>query len=340
VRVGGVDVSDRVLVVAEIGNNHEGDLGTARELVRAAAEAGADAVKLQAFSTELYVSQDDERRFAQLRRFELPIEAHAEILALARSLRLVAGVTPFDLATASALRGSVDFWKVASGDNDFVPLIAALASHDRPLMISTGASDLATVERAVTVAQRAAGRVGEALEDLVVLHCVSSYPTPPDQANLKAIPALAERLRCTVGYSDHTEGPDAAPLAVALGARVVEKHFTLDKRFSDFRDHQLSADPPELAEIVRRIRGAEAMLGTGEKAVQPAEAAAATAIRRSVVAARDLARGHAIVIDDLVWVRPGGGIPPGGEDVLLGHELRRDVARGERLTPDDVEPSR
>jgi N,N'-diacetyllegionaminate synthase len=335
-RVGPVDLDARVAVVAEIGNNHEGDVGAARELVHAAAAAGADAVKLQAFAVERFVSRDDARRFAQLARFQLSVDQYAELTALARSLGLAAGITPLDLPTAAALRQATDFWKVASGDNDFVPLIELLAGHGLPLVISTGASDLGTVERAVATARDGAARAGAGLR-LAVLHCVSSYPAPVDQVNLRAIPALARRLGCTVGYSDHTPGPDAAPLAVALGARLIEKHLTLDRRRSGFRDHALSADPAELAELVRRVRAAEAMLGDGTKAILPCEEGAALAIRRSIVAARDLPAGHAIGAGDLLWLRPGGGIPPGREDLLLRRRLRRDVRAGERLRLQDVE---
>lgn len=331
-RIGAADTAERVLVVAEIGNNHEGDVGAAEALVDAAAEAGADAVKLQALAPERYVSRADTARFAMLSRFQLTPDAYAALCDRARGHGLLAGITPFDPRTAEALRDAVDFWKVASGDNDFVALIRLLAGHGHPLLISTGASTLAGVHRAVALA-RAAG--GDDLP-LAVMHCVSSYPTPPGAANLRAIPLLASELACEVGYSDHTEGAGAAPLAVALGARIIEKHFTLDRHASDFRDHQLSADPDGMRELVARVREAEAMLGTGRKEVHAVEDAAASAIRRSVVAARALPRGHVVAAEDVSWVRPGGGLPPGGEDLLIGRALRRDVADGERLTEDDV----
>ncbi len=155
--------------------------------------------------------------------------------------------------------------------------------------------------------------------------------------NLRAIATLAAELDCAIGYSDHTVGVDAAPLAVALGARVIEKHFTLDKRYSDFRDHELSADPPELAELVRRVRLAETLLGTATKEVQPSERPGVVALRRSICALRDLPVGHVVTAEDLTWVRPGGGLRPGEEDVLLGRRLRRAVSAGEQLGVADTE---
>ena len=148
--------------------------------------------------------------------------------------------------------------------------------------------------------------------------------------------SLGERYACVAGYSDHTLGLDAAVLSVGVRARIIEKHFTLDKAYSEFRDHQLSADPPELAELVRRVRLAEELLGTGSNAVQPSEAGGRVAMRRSIVAAAALSAGHVLRPADITWIRPGGGLAPGQESVLLGKALRRDVEQGNRLEAGDV----
>lgn len=334
-KIGGVDLEQRVLVVAEIGNNHEGSLDTARELVRQAAAAGADAVKFQTFRADLFVSREDAERFARMSRFELAEPAWAELAELARSHGLLFLSTPLDLASADVLEPLVDAYKIASGDNDFVPLLRRVARSGLPVVVSSGVSGLDTVQRAIDVLRSEWEESGGAGE-VAVLHCVSAYPTPLEDVQLRAIPFLADRLGVTVGYSDHTTGIDAAPLAVALGARIVEKHFTLDKAFSDFRDHALSSDPTELADLVRRIRSAEVLLGQPGKAVRPSESGAEVAIRRSVVAGRALPAGHVVAFDDLLWQRPGGGIRPGDEAVVVGHPLVRDVAAGERLAPEDV----
>src|SRR5262249_3816707 len=177
---------------------------------------------------------------------------------------------------------------------------------------------------------------GDADPGVAVLHCVSAYPTPPDEANLRAIEALRGLLDCEIGYSDHTIGVEAGPLAVALGARVIEKHFTLDRAYSEFRDHALSAGPAELAELVRRVRAAERLLGLPVKEVQPSEQAGVVAHRRSIAAVRDLAAGHVVERSDLTWLRPGDGLAPGHEEVLVGRALRRDVGAGEQLRAEDV----
>jgi N,N'-diacetyllegionaminate synthase len=333
-RIGGHDIAARVLVVAEIGNNHEGDLQVARELVRQASESGAHAVKFQVFRTERYVSGSQEARVAQLRRFELRYEDFAGLAELARSLGLLVLATPLDLESAAFVAGIVDGVKVASGDNDFYPLLRQLAAGDKPLVVSTGLSDLDQVGRAVRTIEDVRGARSARL---ALLHCVTAYPAQPAELNLRAIPLLAERFGYPIGYSDHTLGVQAAVLAVAAGARIVEKHFTLENVESDFRDHALSARPAEMRELVELVAAAEAMLGRPEKAVQPGEEPNVGVVRRSVAAAADLEAGHALEVSDLMWVRPAGGLPPGEEERLLGGRLTRSVAAGELLAEADVE---
>ena len=170
----------------------------------------------------------------------------------------------------------------------------------------------------------------------MLLHCVSSYPTPTDDANLSAIRTLRERFGGTVGYSDHTLGIDAAVLSVALGARIVEKHFTLDKNLSDFRDHQLSADPAEMKELVTQVRLANKLIGDGKKSTRPSEEQSRMAMRRSIAAGSDLPAGTVLRLEHLTWVRPGRGIAPGSENLLLGRVLNRAIRQGELLSAEDV----
>jgi len=334
-RIGHINVDETVLVVAEIGNNHEGDLAAAERLVRAAVESGADAVKFQTFRTEHYVSRSDAARFEQLKRFELRPADFASLAALAKGLGLLFVSTPFDLQSAAALEPLVDAYKIASGDNTFYPLLDAVAATGKPLLISSGVSDLDILDRAAARVNAVWQRTG-VTGSLAFLHCVSAYPSPPDQVNLLAIDVLAARYGCTVGYSDHTIGLDAPVAAVARGARIIEKHFTLDKHYSSFQDHQLSADPGELRELVTRIRTTSLVLGSAEKRVQSCEVSAVGALRRSIVAAADLPAGHVLEWDNLTWTRPSTGLAPGDEDQLLGKALVRAVAFGERLMPSDV----
>lgn len=330
--IGNIDLARDVLVVAEIGNNHEGDVALAEELVGLAAGAGAQAVKFQTIVPERLVGPDQPQRLQQLRRFALSEEHHRRLARAAQAAGVLFLSTPFDIGSVAMLEPLVPAFKIASGDNDFVPLLEAVAATGKPVLLSTGMADLAGVAASMGVIRRA-WRESDADPGLVLLHCVSAYPAPANEANLRAIPALAA-LGETVGYSDHTIGVAAAPLAVALGARVIEKHFTIAHDHSDFRDHKLSANPAEMRELVERVREANALLGDGVKRVMPAETDTARAARRSIVASRGLAAGHVVAWDDLAWLRPAGGLAPGREGTILGRRLRRAVPAGTRLTSD------
>jgi N,N'-diacetyllegionaminate synthase len=333
-RIGSFDTSDRVLVIAEIGNNHEGSLERARALVEEAAAAGADAVKFQTFRTEHFVHRSDSERFARLERFRLSFDEFAELAELARSRGLLFVSTALDLESARFLAETADCLKIASGDNDFLPLLDVAARAAMPLIISTGLADVEQLDRTVTFVERARG----SWNGLALVQCVSSYPAPDEEVNLLAIGLLGERYPgWTIGYSDHTLGLEAAPLAVAAGARIVEKHFTLDKGLSDFRDHQLSTDPAELRALVERVRAAERFAGRREKVLQPSESENAVTVRRSIAAGGDFPAGHRLREGDLTWLRPGDGMRPGEEHELVGKALRRAVGFGDQLRPDDVE---
>lgn len=334
--IGGRDVRQRVLIVAEIGNNHEGDFGRARELVRRAAAAGVDAVKFQTFRAERFVRPQDTARFAQLKAFELSFDQFAELGQDARRAGLAVLSTPLDLESADFLIPHVDAFKVASGDNNFFPLLDRLAATGRPIVLSGG---LATSQQLWASIERIRGVWWRGSVDpgLAVLHCVSAYPAPLEQANLGAIQRLRQELGVVVGYSDHTLGVEAAALSVAAGARIVEKHFTLDQRASTFRDHALSADPAEMSLLVQRIREIETLVGSGWKGVAACERENVRALRRAIVAARALCAGHLLGASDLLWQRPADGLPPGQEHVLLGGRLRVAVAAGQTLRPDMLE---
>lgn len=329
-------MSSDVLIVAEIGNNHEGDAALAVRLVELAADAGAGAVKLQTFRASEFVRPVETERMERMTRFELPPEAVRRVHRAAKARGLVFISTPLDFAAVDLLRPLVDRFKIASGDNDHYPLIERVCSTGIPIILSTGLADLAQISRTVAFI-RDQWRARGVAPELSVLHCVTSYPVPDEEANLAAVGTIARALPgVTVGYSDHTLGIEACVLAVTLGARVIEKHFTLDKRQSTFRDHALSADPPELAELVRRVRTARMLLGSGEKVVQPAERDFVVAARRSIVAAADLPAGHLVTWRDLAWMRPADGLRPGEEQRLVGKRLVRSVVLGETLRASDV----
>jgi sialic acid synthase SpsE len=335
-RIGPIDLDRRVLVVAEVGNNHEGRLDVAVRLVHAAADCGVDAVKFQTFRVRSFANPADRPRYERLRTFELSDDAFRRLQDEARSRGLLFLSTPLDMESVALLTPLVDAFKIASGDNDFYPLMARVCDTAKPVIVSSGLSDLAQMRATVRFIRRR-WRTRKVRQEVAVLHCVSAYPAPDEELNLAAIPSMARALRCPIGYSDHGLGIGACVAAVALGARIVEKHFTLDHDFSDFRDHRLSVEPAEMRQLVELVRRVSLMSGSAEKAVQPSEATSAQAYRRSVVAAADFAAGHRLVRADLTWMRPATGVRPGRERLLIGRRLVRTVTTGEPLQESDVE---
>lgn len=327
-KIGSFDTVSKVFIIAEIGNNHEGDEDTAARMIDAAAKAGADAVKFQTFKTDLFIAPSQEERYQRMQRFELSQDAFARLAERAKAAGLFFLSTPFDLPSAAFLEGIVDAMKVASGDNDFFPLIEAVAATDKPLIISTGLADETLIRFVDGLVRRQ--RAGRADPNYAFLHCVSAYPTQTKDANIAAVRSLATAFpNATPGYSDHTNGIAAAPLAVAAGARIIEKHFTLDRNFSDFRDHQLSADPSMMADIVAAIRQVEGTMGDGSLSPRAVEVEATAAIRRSIAAARDLNAGALIGPTDIMWIRPGDGYRPGEERFVLGRKLAGPMRKGD-----------
>ena len=329
-RIGNFDTDKRVFVIAEIGNNHEGDFTLAQEMIGRAAEAGVDAVKLQTFVPESYVSCSDPERLERLHKFELA-KTDIEVLSKqASECGLIFFSTPFDIESAHFLNSFQPIFKIASGDNNFFPLIDVVASFEKPTLISTGLANLDLLDKLYRKWDQKADKL-----NLAFLHCVASYPVPNEQANLGAIATLKRRYPdITIGYSDHTLGIDAAIYAVAAGAKIIEKHFTIDKKYSDFRDHQLSAEPSEMKTLVEKVRKLETLLGSGEKKPQPCEVSLETAMRRSIAVVRDIPKGTILRLDDLTWVRPGNGLPIGNEHLVIGKLLNRNLQRGEIIFPE------
>jgi N,N'-diacetyllegionaminate synthase len=336
-----------VYVIAEAGVNHDGDLGRARELVDAAAEAGADAVKFQTFDPRAIVvaggrpaayqreragAEDQQAMLAQV---ALGAGAFERIAEHARDRGITFLSTPFDEDSAALLaRLGVEAYKVGSGELTNLPFLDALGRRGKPMLISTGMADLSEIGAAVTTV-RAAGA-----GPIALLHCVSSYPTPPEEANLRAMDTLREAFPgVVVGYSDHCLGLDVTLAAVARGAELVERHLTLD-RSAPGPDHALSLVPEELAELVRRIGIVQSALGDGVKAAQPSERDVMAVARRSLVAARDLRSGAVVTAADVAAKRPAGGLPPARLAEIIGRRLTHDVAADEQLSEDHFAPAK
>ena len=328
-KIGEISTRDKVLIIAEIGNNHEGSYTLAEEMIGLAVEAGADAVKFQTIIPERLVSIQQKKRIKQLKKFQLSYDEFTKLSKVAKNEGAIFLSTPFDIDSALFLNELVPAYKIASGDNDFFPLIEVIAKTGKPIIMSTGLANIDEVKKSVKFIKNIWDDQNID-QELALLHCVSSYPTPLENANLLAIREL-ENIAGVVGYSDHTLGIDAAILSVAVGARIIEKHFTIDNNYSDFHDHKLSANPEDFKEMVEKIRLAEKTLGSGIKKPSPEELENRIKIRRSIVAKHDLSAGHIISIEDLDWVRPGDGIRPGEENKVIGKTMKRAFMAGEKI---------
>lgn len=334
-KIGKLDSSKRVIIIAEIGNNHEGNFEQAVKLLHAAVDAGADCVKFQTFITDLYFNRHtDQARYDRLRKFELSQDQFRALASEAATRDVVFMSTPLDLESATFLNEIVPAFKIGSGENTFIPLLRLVATFAKPVIMSCGIAELNDIQVAQSLFEEEWNK-GERGE-LALLHCVSSYPTPLDQVNLSAMDSLRSINNSAVGYSDHTLGITACLAAAARGARILEKHFTLDKRYSDFRDHQLSADPNEMSELVKRVREIELLLGSPKKQTRDVELAAKVSMRRSIVTLRNLPKGTILQIGDIGWTRPGGGFSPGEEGKVIGERLAIPLSAGEIIRPEHL----
>ena len=330
-----------VFVIAEAGVNHNGDLKLARALIDVAVEAGADAVKFQTFRADrlatpnapkaeyqLQTTGDAESQFEMLRRLELSADAHRELQAYCHERGIIFLSTPFDEEAVDLLDElGVPAFKISSGDLTNSPLLEHVAGKGKPVILSTGMSELSELIEAVSVLNTAG------CENPVLLHCVSNYPADPAEVNLRAMQTMRSAFDVPVGFSDHTEGIDVALAAVALGACVIEKHFTLD-RASPGPDHRASLEPAGLRELVRSIRRVETALGSGRKVPTASELETAKVARRSLVAAHDIPAGATLKRDMVMMRRPGTGMSPAMLDTLLDRQATRDIAAGTLLDAD------
>ena len=332
-----------VFIIAEAGVNHNGDPERALAMVDVAREAGADAIKFQTFSTDKVIGPTAEKAEYQkretgegsqrdmVRPLEMSDELHRRLVERCRDQGIEFMSTPFDEEAADFLLDlGMKRIKVPSGEIVNHPFLRFLASKDRPLIVSTGMATLEEIEEAVAViaATRAAHGFTAPMEQMVtVLHCTSNYPAACSDVNLRAMRTIADATGLPVGYSDHTLGVAVSTAAVALGAVVIEKHFTLDSRLPG-PDHRASLEPQDLANLVRQIRDVEAALGSPVKAPTESEIPVRAVVRRSVTARRDLPAGHTLVAEDLILLRPATGVPAKSLDEVIGRTLKDAVPEG------------
>ena len=329
-------------VIAEAGVNHNGSLNRAKDLIKKAAEAGADAIKFQTYKADKLVTKTAPRfwdwkgeakkggtqhdSYSLLDKF--PLKYYPELIKTCKKYGIEFISTPFDEESADALvKFGMKAIKVSSSDVTNLPFLAYLAKFKLPILLSVGASTMGEIEEAVRTIEEAGNK------KIVIMQCTLVYPTPDEHANLRVIPTLAAVFpEYPIGLSDHTLGYHIPPAAVALGARMVEKHYTVDKKLPMSADHWLSVDPPELKEMVTAIRRVEAALGTSRKYVLPAEKHTYLYDKRSLVSAKDIKKGQKITKTMLTHKRPGTGIRPKYRDVVVGRRASEDIPADTTIT--------
>lgn len=331
-------IKKNVFIIAEAGVNHNGDTTLAKKMVYAAKDAGADAIKFQTFKATEGVSKfaskaeyqinntnNDESQLEMVKKLEL---SHADFKMLkeyCQSIGLLFLSTPFDFVSIDFLTElDVPIWKIPSGEITNVPYLMRIAQTGKPVIMSTGMCTMEEVEFAVKLLKE--NGVGE----ISLLHCNTEYPTPYDDVNLRAMVTLRERFMCSVGYSDHTPGIEIPVAAVAMGAEIIEKHFTLDKNM-DGPDHKASLEPDELKQMVTAIRNTELALGDGIKAPSKSELKNRDIVRKSIVAKQDIQKGEIFSERNITVKRPGNGISPVKWVEVLGQPAKRDFREDELI---------
>lgn len=328
----------KIRIIAEAGVNHNGSLALAKQMVDAAKECGADIIKFQTAKAESLVSRfavkadyqkkntgTEESQLEMLRKLLLTYEEFEQLAAYCEQKEIQFLSTPFDLESIDFLsQFSMPFWKIPSGEITNYPYLVRLAKTKMSVMMSTGMCELWEVEEAVKILKE--NGAGE----LTLLHCNTEYPTPYEDVNLRAMETLRQRFGCEVGYSDHTKGMEVPIAAAAMGAGVIEKHFTLSRKMTG-PDHAASLEPAELKAMINAVRNIEAALGDGRKTVTGSERKNIAIARKSIVAARNILKGEKLTVENITTKRPGSGISPMRWNEVLGTEAVRDFEEDELI---------
>jgi len=330
-----------VFIIAEAGVNHDGCLDRAKEMVRAAAKTGIDAIKFQTFSAKTLVTKNadkadyqkktscrEESQFEMLKKLELTHGAHLELIQTCKLNNIEFLSSPFDVTAIDLLKElGITMWKIPSGEITNLPYLKKIASLGNEVILSTGMADLGEIEAALSVFTIA----GISLNQITVLHCNTEYPTPMQDVNLRAMWTIKEAFPgVRIGYSDHTKGIEIPIAAVAMGATIIEKHFTLDKTLPG-PDHKASLTLEELAQMVIAVRHVEKALGNGIKVPSPSEKQNINIVRKSLVAAIDIGAGHLFTKDNLTVKRPGTGVSPMRWDDVVGKRALKNYKKDDLI---------
>ena len=330
----------RVLIIAEAGVNHNGDMRLARRLIDAAAWAGADFVKFQTFTASRIVTRSApkasyqehatknlESQYDMLSKLEITEQMHHELIAHCNMCQIQFLSTGFDRESISLLESlGQQYFKIPSGEITNLPYLRQIGKLNKTVIMSTGMATMLEVEAAILELERS----GTPRANIIALHCTTEYPTPKGEVNLTAMRTMAQSLEVAIGYSDHTQGIEVATAAVALGATVIEKHFTLDRNMPG-PDHRASLEPDELKEMVNAIRNIELAMGDGIKRPSACEQKNRQVVRKSIVASRTIKKGEVFTDDNLTTKRPGTGISPMLWDEVIGQRANRDYEADDLL---------
>ena len=304
------------LIIAEIGNNHEGSFDNAIKLINAAKKTGVDAVKFQTYKPELYYTQSEKDRIKKLSKFQLSYEEFYKLSKYAKKQKLIFISTPFDLESLDFLKNIVDIIKISSGDNNFSDLILGSIKSKKELIISTGLTSLKEIKNLIYFIKK-----NNYSKKTYLLHCVANYPVEPEDANLNFLLELKSIFKENYGYSDHTIGIDACVISYLLGAKIIEKHFTLNKKLSG-PDHAISLDPTELKNFVRCIKNISYALGSHKKKVTKSEKVNIIPARKSIYAKKDIIIGEQFSSINLTTKRPQKGLKASEWKKVLKHKSK------------------
>lgn len=332
--------SDKVFIIAEAGVNHNGSLELAKKLIDVASESGVDAVKFQTFKADKLVSKTakkaeyqkettdtNESQYEMIKKLELDEAAHRELIKYCKSKNILFLSTPFDHESIALLHGlGMSIFKIPSGEITNLPYLRQIGRFGKEVILSTGMADLGEVEDALDVLVQA----GTPKENITILHATTEYPCPMDEVNLKAMQTMLHAFGAKVGYSDHTQGIEIPIAAVAMGARVIEKHFTLDREMPG-PDHKASLEPDELKAMVQAIRHVEKALGNGMKKPSKSEAKNKAIARKSILTCKAIKKGEKLTKDNITIKRPGNGMSPMRWDEVIGSVALRDYVEDELL---------
>ena len=318
----------KTFFIAEIGNNHEGSFKNAIKLIDQAKKSGADAVKFQTFDTNYFINRLEKKRFDKLKSFELTKKNFKRLSIYSKKKGLKFISTPFDFGSAKFLSKIVHAFKISSGDNNFYELIKLCASFKKPLIISTGMLNLLEIKNILKILKK----IKFPNKKLAFLHCVSDYPVKDKEANLLSIKYLKDKLPVTIGYSDHILGSESCLIAASLGAKIIEKHFTLNNNYSNFRDHKISLNPKDMQKMISSTRRVENMIGNYDKKISINEKKNYSSMRRSIYFDKKLKKGTILKRQDLKIVRPYKILEPNDLSKVLGKKLKKDAQESELVT--------